>query len=134
MRAESPSRASSLSQASRICPVISAVSQATLTWSSKEGNDPGQFPCRCGPRPRPGVNPVRGVDVGCLARPACRADRLIRDPQEVPPAVSGHKQRQLRARVRLFACVKSPDRGWPYRQLVPGRAVPEPLGQLGDMR
>jgi hypothetical protein len=69
-----------LSQAGRVAAVRVAASQALFIAMELDGN----LPVR---RPRPGMDPVRGVDVGVLAVPAVGARGQVGDPQRVPPAI-----------------------------------------------
>src|ERR1019366_7009459 len=90
--ARSPSRASSLSQASRICPVIEAVSHAALIPKSKEEMADSAVLPGADRILDPGVDPVGGVDIGGLAEPASGVRGPVRGPQGVPPAVPGHQR------------------------------------------
>jgi hypothetical protein len=69
--ARSPSRASSFSQVSRICPVIAAVSQAPVDGEvmGEEVAQPGVL-AGADDILDAGVRPVGGVEVGVLAQPA----------------------------------------------------------------
>ena len=82
----------------------------------------------------PGLDPVRGVEVGVLAQPPFRAGGPVRGPQGIPPAVPGLEQGQLRARMRPLAAREDPHRRGPGPQLVPARAAAQQPGQLSDVR
>src|SRR5450755_2464079 len=82
----------------------------------------------------PGLDPVRGIDIGGLPEPAFSAGGPVRGPQAVPPAVHGLEQGQLRAGMRPLAAREDPHRRGPAAQLVPARAAAQQPGQLGDVR
>src|ERR1039458_3494679 len=111
--ARSPSRASSLSQASRICPVIEAVSHAALIPKSKEEMADSAVLPGVGRTPAPGVDRVAGVDMGALAEPASGVRGPVRGPQGVPPAVPGLEQGPLRAGMRPLPAREDPHRRGP---------------------
>src|SRR5450755_928528 len=111
--ARSPSRVSSLSQASRICPVIEAVSHAALIPKSKEEMADSAVLPGADRILDPGVDPVGGVDVGGLAEPASGVGEPVRGPQGVPPAVPGLEQGQLRAGMRPLPAREDPHRRGP---------------------
>ena len=131
--ARSPSRASSFSQASRMQAVIEAVSQAALILKSWEGKWPaGVLPGPDGVLD-PGLDPVRGVDIGVLPQPALGGGGPVRHPQRVPPAVPGFEQGQLGAGMRPLAAREHAHRGGPGLELVPVRSRAQQPGQLGDV-
>ena len=133
-RARSPSRARSLSQASRICPVIEAVSQAALIPKSKEEVAQAGRLCRCG------TSSTRAWTLWAASMQAFwpsqpfRVRRPVRCPQAVPSAVFGLEQGQLGSGMRALAAREDAHRRGPGTQLVPARAAAQQPGQLGGVR
>ena len=101
-RARSPSRASSLSQASRMQAIMAAVSRGVdLEVKGREMAQPGVL-AGADRVLDPGLDAVGGVDVRVLAQPAFRARGPVRHPQAVPPPVLGLEQGELGAGMRPF--------------------------------
>jgi hypothetical protein len=116
--ARSPSRASSVSQASRMADYGGGQPRGIdLEIKGQEMTQPGV--CQCGSRSPPLAWTRCGVDIRVLAQPSFRGGGPVRHPQAVPSAVLSLEQRELRAGMRPFPAREDPHVLRPALELIP---------------